>query len=85
MNNNNRYKMNNIVIDCKYYKKKNNKLKEQITKYRNENDIYIAKTPLKIEDFGKKYYQKPYRYNTKKRIFPFLRIREEHDYMWFSR
>ena len=77
--------MNNLVIDCQYYRKKKNNINDIQTEYRNENNIYIAKPPLKKLDFGKKFYQKPYRYKTKKRILPFLWINDEHDYMWFSR
>ena len=77
--------MNNLVIDCQYYRKKNSNISDILTEYRNENNIYIAKPPLKIADFGRNFYKKPYRYNTKKRILPFLWIKDEHDYMWFSR
>lgn len=76
--------MNNLVIDCQYYKK-NSIINDILTEYRNENNIYIARPPLRNIDFGKKFYKTPYRYNTKKRILPFLRINNEHDYMWFSR
>ena len=75
--------MNNLVINCEKYR--SGKTIDQLTAYRNKNGIYIPKRPLKNIELGKRYYKKPYKYNTKKRILPFLFVKLEHDYMWFSR
>lgn len=80
--------MTNLMIDCNNYKlQKPNTIinKNDTTIYRNSRNIYIPKIPLENKDIGKSFYQKPYKFKTKKRILPFIIIRQEHDYMWFSR
>lgn len=64
-----------MIIDCNNYKIQHN----------NNFNIKIIQTPIKPSLLGKPFYNKPYIHKTYKKVLPYITIKREHDYMWFSR